>query len=158
MQITAELISSFRYPATVSRRLFHRWLLWLLPVLAARALLPMGVMPSMHAGELQLAFCPAQAPALAAAFSDNSLRNADHVAHAHQHHQGATEQPAQSSAPPTADAPCPYAIAVVWITNPALQSKAIPIVARTQQAATTAAFVAYGPGRAEHIRGPPTYS
>ena len=47
----------------MNRRLFRKWARWLLPLLVARAFLPVGFMlATTQADGLQLAFCPDQAP------------------------------------------------------------------------------------------------
>ena len=46
----------------MNRRLFRKWARWLLPLLVARAFLPVGFMLATQADGLELAFCPDQAP------------------------------------------------------------------------------------------------
>src|ERR1044072_9740503 len=47
----------------MNRRLYRKWARWLLPLLVARAFLPVGFMlATSQADGLQLAFCPDQAP------------------------------------------------------------------------------------------------
>jgi hypothetical protein len=126
--------------------------LWLLPLLAARAFLPVGFMLSADASGLALAFCPTQSPALAAAFPLNST-TAQHSGH---HHQAPIDidKPGAS-----ADPPCPYALGAVAVENSThcaarlLQSFEHEPAVRTARLAPL-----FGPVRAHSVRGPPVLS
>ena len=53
----------------MNRRVVHRYALWLLPLLAVRALIPIGFMLSVGSHGLELTFCPVQSSALVQALA-----------------------------------------------------------------------------------------
>src|ERR1041384_851644 len=80
----------------MNRRLFKKWARWLLPLLVARAFLPVGFMlVSSQADGLQLGFCPDQAPIVQGLHDHTSQ-------HSGSHHSGSHLDP-----------PCPFAVAAV---------------------------------------------
>jgi hypothetical protein len=128
--------------------------LWLLPLLAARALLPVGFMLAADAHGLALAFCPTQSRALAAAFplaSDAAQHGGEH-----QHHHA----PAEADDPgATADSPCPYALGAEPISeSPAARAGLSRPLEHEPRPLTARADPRSGPLRAEEVRGPPVYS
>jgi hypothetical protein len=155
----------------MSRRSCRKWLVWLLPVLVARAFLPIGFMLSAGPEGLALTFCPGQVSALirsAAPHADAGLtKAADPSAHfaqvdpatagavgLHAHHhgagQGSDERP---------DSPCPYGIAALAMAaDVAYAGPAEPELTPTLVAPRTVAFTTAGPARADRIRGPPSLS
>lgn len=133
-----------------ARRLFKKWALWLLPLLAARALLPVGFMLSAGDGGLSLTFCPAQVPALVA----GAPAAGEHAAHG-----GASGHPAEHSGDVRIDVPCSFALAALGASVgtssleqsvPPLFDEPIPHLPRLLSSA--------GPVRADRIRGPPQLS
>jgi hypothetical protein len=122
----------------MNRRLFRKWARWLLPLLVARAFLPVGFMlVSSQAEGLQLGFCPDQAP-IAQGFHD----------HSGAHHSGSHLDP-----------PCPFAVAAVAavIDVPHLA----PVAAQATEQflpERVAALPLAGPQRIDRIRGPPSLS
>jgi len=125
----------------MNRRLFRNWARWLLPLLVARAFLPVGFMLVSDAHGLELlAFCPDQVVAVA------------HVGHGdahagHQQHGGHL------------DPPCPFAVAAVAanIDIPHLDTAAVLAVELFVSERTVAVPLA-GPQRLDRIRGPPSLS
>jgi hypothetical protein len=126
----------------MNRRLFRKWARWLLPLLVARAFLPVGFMLATQAEGLQLAFCPDQAPII------QSLDHAatDHVGHGTQHNGHL-------------DPPCPFAVAAVAavIDIPHLDPVALQAAEQIVPERAVAVPLA-GPQRIERIRGPPSLS
>src|SRR5215213_1259161 len=90
----------------MNRRLFRKWARWLLPLLVARAFLPVGFMLVTQAEGLQLAFCPDQAPIIqsldheATGHASTAHAATGHVGHGTQHNGHL-------------DPPCPFAVAAV---------------------------------------------
>jgi hypothetical protein len=125
----------------MNRRLFKKWARWLLPLLVARAFLPVGFMlATTQADGLQLGFCPDQAPIV------QGLH--DHAAHSGAHHSGSHLDP-----------PCPFAVAAVAavIDIPHLA----PVAAQATEQLLPERVVAVplaGPQRIDRIRGPPSLS
>jgi len=125
----------------MNRRLFKKWARWLLPLLVARAFLPVGFMlATTQADGLQLAFCPDQAPIV------QTLH--DHAGSGSHHHSGSHLDP-----------PCPFAVAAVAavIDIPHLA----PVAAQATEQflpARVAAVPLAGPQRIDRIRGPPSLS
>jgi hypothetical protein len=143
----------------------HRWLVWLLPFLVARAFVPTGFMLSAGTDGLSLAFCPGTTPVVqfAAAQQHASVpsdahaggsAHADHQQHA-AHHAGGNDQPSDHfSANDTGL--CPFAVVAAscagsdfYLANIAIDSAAdlLPDY--------TAPPDANRPIRADRIRGPP---
>jgi hypothetical protein len=123
----------------MNRRLFKKWARWLLPLLVARAFLPVGFMlATTQTDGLQLAFCADQAPIVQALH--------DHAGS--HHHSGGHLDP-----------PCPFAVAAVAavIDIPHLA----PVAAQATEQFLPERVVAVplaGPQRTDRIRGPPSLS
>jgi hypothetical protein len=132
----------------MNRRLFRKWAQWLLPLLVARALLPVGFMLATQADGLQLAFCPDQAPI---------VQGLDHAAAGHSDHVGGSHSGPQHNA--HLDPPCPFAVAAVAavIDIPHLDTVALQAAEQVLPERATAVPLA-GPQRADRIRGPPSLS
>jgi len=111
------------------RKLFRKWARWLLPLLVARAFLPVGFMLATQADGLQLAFC--------------SGHLAGHGGHHNAHF----------------DPPCPFAQAAVAanIDVPHLDTAAMPGTEQFVPDRSVAAPLV-GPQRIDRIRGPPSLS
>ena len=126
----------------MNRRLFRKWARWLLPLLVARAFLPVGFMlVSSQADGLQLGFCPDQAPIVQGLHDHGSQ-------HSGSHHSGSHLDP-----------PCPFAVAAVAavIDIPHLA----PVAAQATEQFLPERVVAVplaGPQRIDRIRGPPSLS
>lgn len=126
----------------MNRRLFRKWARWLLPLLVARAFLPVGFMlATTQADGLQLALCPDQA----AIVQGHSGHEHDHDASQHAGAHGATQ--------------CPFAVAAVAavIDIPHLDPVA-PQAAEPVLPECTVAVPLAGPQRIDRIRGPPSLS
>lgn len=131
----------------MNRRLFKKWARWLLPLLVARAFLPVGFMLlSSQADGLQLGFCPDQAPIVQGLHDHASM--AGHADHTGAHHSGSHLDP-----------PCPFAVAAVAavIDVPHLA----PVAAQATEQflpERVGAVPLAGPQRIDRIRGPPSLS
>jgi hypothetical protein len=129
----------------MNRRLFKKWARWLLPLLVARAFLPVGFMlATTQADGLQLAFCADQAPIVQGLHDHASTAGG----HAGSHHSGSHLDP-----------PCPFAVAAVAavIDIPHLA----PVAAQATEQFLPERVVAVplaGPQRIDRIRGPPSLS
>lgn len=145
------------YTASRMKRRWQRWLVWLLPFLVARALVPAGFMLSVVDGGLELTFCPSvEAPS-----PHMSMHHDASTHHAHgpdgtqpsdqQHHSDHYRAGDANVCPfgvaGSANAPIPaYAATVIVDSTPEL----VP--------SYTSPFDSYRPLRAERIRGPPVSS
>jgi hypothetical protein len=131
----------------MNRRVYRKWARWLLPLLVARAFLPVGFMlAATQADGLQLAFCPDQAPI---------VQGVDHGAMAHAGHAGSGHQQHNAHLDP----PCPFAVAAVAavIDVPHLDTVAAQATQQFLPERAVAVPLA-GPQRADRIRGPPSLS
>jgi hypothetical protein len=125
----------------MNRRLFRKWARWLLPLLVARAFLPVGFMLATQADGLQLVFCPDQVAAVA------------HVGHGDGHQDGHQQHNGHL------DPPCPFAVAAVAanIDVPHLDAAAVQAAEQFVPERSVAVPLA-GPQRTDRIRGPPSLS
>src|SRR4030095_10813863 len=130
----------------MNRRLFRKWARWLLPLLVARAFLPVGFMLATQADGLQLAFCPDQAPI---------VQGLDHAATSHAGHLASGHGGPQHNG--HLDPPCPFAVAAVAavIDVPHLDTVAVQAAQHVLPERTVAISLA-GPQRSDRIRGPPS--
>lgn len=125
----------------MNRGLFRKWARWLLPLLVARAFLPVGFMlAASQADGLQLTFCPDQVAAVAHVGHDDGHAG-------HQQHNGHL------------DPPCPFAVAAVAanIDIPHLDTAAVLAAAPFVPERSVTVPLA-GPQRIDRIRGPPSLS
>jgi hypothetical protein len=131
----------------MNRRLFRKWARWLLPLLVARAFLPVGFMLATQADGLQLVFCPDQGAI---------IQGVDHGAMAHAGHLAANGHQQHNA---HLDPPCPFAVAAVAavIDVPHLDTVAV-LVAEQILPERAIAVPQAGPQRADRIRGPPSLS
>lgn len=143
----------------MNRRLFQRCVLWLLPLLLLRAVVPAGFMLSAAASGLELTFCSAQSPMIAGLAGSE-----DHAAHAgHDMHAGepgtSVDQHAAHHAGKHFDSPCPFGVAAVAIA-PDVQPGSVAAVVTTLGIFefTSLPAASSGPIRADRIRGPPLFS
>jgi hypothetical protein len=149
----------------MNRSRVRNWTLWLLPLLVARAFLPVGFMLSANADGLQLVFCAGQAPTPVQALNTDATtahagHGVDHAQHHQmQHAQSAADEHATHHGGSQLDPPCPYAIAAVAIAAdiPPLAPESLSF---TNEAIEQRAqwFASAGPVRADRIRGPPSLS
>lgn len=126
----------------MNRQLFRKWARWLLPLLVARAFLPVGFMlATTQADGLHLAFCPDQVTVIQG-------HAAGHDGHDGSQHSGAH-----------AVTQCPFAVAAVAavIDIPHLEPVALQAAEQLVPERTVAVPLA-GPQRADRIRGPPSLS
>jgi len=145
----------------MNRCFYRKWVVWLLPLLALRAFLPVGFMWSAGPSGLELGFCPGQSSAMVAVAA---------AGHAHHHGAGFTEQLQHDEGPATQhhhgagqgerpDSPCPYGIAAVAMAGDVPHvSAALPEPDAALSAPQSVAFTTAGPARADRIRGPPSLS
>jgi hypothetical protein len=127
-----------------NRRLLRKWARWLLPLLAARAFLPVGFMLTTQAGGLALTFCPDRGAI---------VQGVDHGAMAHAGHGGHQQHSGHF------DPPCPFALAAVAanIDVPQLDTAVVPAAEQFVPKYSVAVPLA-GPQRIDRIRGPPSLS
>jgi hypothetical protein len=135
----------------MNRRLFRKWARWLLPLLVARAFLPVGFMLAADSDGLQLAFCPDQAPIV------QSLDRAAAEHNDHAGHDGHSTD--QQHAGAHLDSPCAFAVAALAavIDVPYLE----PVASQAAEQVLPERVVAVplaGPQRLDRIRGPPLLS
>ena len=135
----------------MNRRLFRKWTRWLLPILVARAFLPVGFMLTADADGLQLAFCPDQAPIV------QSLDHAVAGHNDHAAHDGHSTD--QKHAGAHLDSPCAFAVAALAavIDVPYLEPVATQAAEQVLPERVVAVPLA-GPHRVDRIRGPPSLS
>ena len=127
----------------MNRRLFRKWARWLLPLLVARAFLPVGFMlATTQADGLHLAFCPDQVTVIQG-------HAAGHDGHDDGSQHSGTHAVTQ----------CPFAVAAVAavIDVPHLEPVALQAAEQVLPERTVAVPLA-GPRRADRIRGPPSLS
>jgi hypothetical protein len=130
----------------MNRRLYRKWARWLLPLLVARAFLPVGFMLATQADGLELAFCADQAP-IVQGVDHGAMVHAGHAGHGHQQHNAHL------------DPPCPFAVAAVAAVIDVPHLDTVAIQATEQLLAERVAAVPLaGPQRADRIRGPPSLS
>jgi hypothetical protein len=125
----------------MNRRLFRKWARWLLPLLVARAFLPVGFMlATTQADGLQLAFCPDQVVQV-------------------QGHAGHHDDGSEHSGSVHAASQCPFAVAALAavIDIPHLDPVAVQAAEQILPERTVAVPLA-GPQRIDRIRGPPSLS
>jgi hypothetical protein len=134
----------------MNRHLHRKWALWLLPLLVARAFLPVGFMVSAGDGGLHLSFCPAQVPGVVA----GAAVAAEHAAHGE-----ASGHPADHSGEARVDVPCTFALGAVGaaIEATALDHSVLPLTDEPIPDLPRLLSNA-GPVRADRIRGPPQLS
>lgn len=132
----------------MNRRLFRKWARWLLPLLVARAFLPVGFMlATTQADGLHLAFCPDQVTVIQGHAAGHDGPAAHHGDDGTQH-SGAH-----------AVTQCPFAVAAVAavIDVPHFEPVALQAAEQVLPERTVAVPLA-GPQRADRIRGPPSLS
>ena len=130
----------------MNRRLCRKWVVWLLPLLAVRAFLPVGFMWSAGPGGPELGFCPGRG----SAFVATTASHAHHADHATQHQHG------NGSGGERADSPCPFGIAAVALSGDVEHfAAALPEPGPAALAPRSLEFSTAGPVRADRIRGPP---
>jgi len=115
----------------MTRRRSEVWMLWLLPLLVMRLLLPIGVMPARSTHGFALVLCSVQ-----------HLRSAPQPGHAH------------------AEALCPFAAAASAAPPSALIQPALPLALARQSliACTAQCSGQSGAPRSQLARAPPSFS
>lgn len=139
------------------RRHLRTWALWLLPLIAARAFLPVGFMLSFQAGSADLVFCPGQTPGIVA-MHEHAAASGGHVHHLDHASTGvhASHEAGKGSG---VEPPCIFGVAAVAISHD-IPHLAGPVPsADVHQLLREAVFhPGLGPVRADRIRGPPVLS
>ena len=112
------------------RRRAEFWMLWLLPLLVMRLLLPTGVMPARSTHGFALVLCSMQ-----------HLRSAPEQAHSHP------------------DAPCAFAAAATPAppATPILPARAATLLTRAPPAGKAQCTGQTGAARSQSARGPPSF-
>ncbi|MFL6549120.1 MAG: hypothetical protein ACJ8OJ_10525 [Povalibacter sp.] len=149
----------------MNRRLLKLLTLWMLPLLVARAIVPVGFMFMAHADGLRLMFCPSVVQTLDS--GSQAHDHAAHFAHSGEHDAGMhalhTGQHA-SGEPGSNDAghdktPCPFSLvasaALVDVPYVAIHAALIADRFRFFQALPARTV---DPSFDHHIRGPPSFS
>jgi len=133
----------------VNRRLFRKWARWLLPLLVARAFLPVGFMlAATQADGLQLAFCPDQGAVIQGHAAPHGAAVAHHGEAGHDSSQHAGAHLASQ---------CPFAVAAVAAVIDVPHLDTVAVLAAEQIFPERAVAVPLaGPQRADRIRGPPS--
>jgi hypothetical protein len=130
----------------MNRRLFRKWARWLLPLLVARAFLPVGFMLATQVDGLQLAFCPDQGALIQG-------HGAAHDGHDGTGHDGSQHAGAHAASQ------CPFAVAAVAAVIDVPHLDTVAVLAAEQVLPERAAAVPLaGPQRSDRIRGPPSLS
>ena len=120
----------------MSSRRVQSWVWWLLPLLVARALMPVGFMAQAVDGKLQIVFCSAGMSQPGASHDDNGNKHTD----------------AQN------DFSCPFAQAAAAPLPDFSGSEAIPFIPTAEiLPSAESRYVATGPPRFIATRGPPTH-
>jgi hypothetical protein len=139
----------------MARRSLQRVIYWLLPLLAVRALIPVGFMLTLDAEGLHLVACPTQSAPLAAALDSAAVAHDTHAHHAadkpsnaHAAHEEATQL----------ESPCPYALAALALPAPAHSVGAPHEAVDPPPESGSLLFASNGPARTDRIRGPPQFS
>lgn len=146
----------------MNRRLFQRCVLWLLPLLLLRAVVPAGFMLSAAASGLELTFCSAQSPMIAglAGSVDHAEHASEHAGHDMHAGIGTSVNPhAAHHAGKHFDSPCPFGVAAAAIA-PDVQPVSVAADVTTVGIFefTSSPAASSGPLRADRIRGPPLFS
>jgi hypothetical protein len=118
----------------------RRWVLWLLPLIAARALIPAGFMLSAEHGSLQVVLCSGSGPVMSMPASS-----------AHAHHHGQPETAAHDGSV------CPFALAAM-ASLPGLLSALVQLLApvTSEPEFRANAFQPSDRAGVYRIRGPPS--
>lgn len=141
----------------MSARTRHRWLIWLLPLIALRALLPAGFMFAWADGAPRLMLCSGMGAVPAVVQNNHPSAHAHHAGHAG-HDAQATEHSQHqnhSSSPSHENSLCPFAAGGVANVSPpqvvaALFSVATDLLPLAAQPELRSATVLI-----DRIRGPP---
>jgi hypothetical protein len=147
----------------------HRWLMWLLPLLVARAFVPAGFMLSAGADGLSLTFCPgttsvAQFAAVQQGAQAHQTAQSDGSAHAdhqqHAHHQSHSDDQQHSNHFSASDTGvCPFAVVAASCAGSDFYLATVAFdPAANLLPDYTAPPDANRPIRADRIRGPPIVS
>ena len=139
-------------------RRFNRWLIWLLPLLAVRALIPAGFMLSAENGTLQVVLCSGNGPV---AITQSVAPSAHHHLPASQeqalrHDDGNAEPHRHSGSGAHENAVCPFALAAMAY----LPGTAGALLLVSAAPATIPDYSSHGvrfadPVQIHRIRGPP---
>lgn len=140
----------------MARRSLHRIIYWLLPLLAVRALIPVGFMLTLDAQGLHLVACPAQSAQLVAMLDSG----AGHAFDAHAHHADSSTTGPHESHEEAAklESPCAYALATFALAAAPYLASAAYEAFDPPLDVETLTLAGNGPARADRIRGPPHYS
>jgi hypothetical protein len=90
----------------MSRRVAHRWLTWLLPLLVLRAFVPAGFMLGASSGELQLMLCSGAGPV-----ATQAQASVDDPSHTHHHVDPNTASHEHGGSKVHENSICPFAAA-----------------------------------------------
>ena len=130
--------------------------LWILPLLLARALIPMGFMLSVDAGRLQLMFCPGAVQPLGTPAGEKSAHAEHQAHHAGMQHSGDAAEHSSSHAAQDS-APCPFSLVAAATPSSIALFAAVNTDLRDELFEfLSAPTFQVGPIRADRARGPPS--
>lgn len=149
----------------MNRRFFKSLILWIVPLLLARAMIPAGFMLSVGADGLDLMFCsgsmqmPAGLQQPAGDHSEHAGHASHHEAGQHSGHGSSHHGDAASDGSTHSNAPCPFSLAASAASVDVLYLAAVASASTDETVAFISAPAASaGPLRTDRIRGPPRFS
>ena len=140
-------------------RRFNRWILWLLPLLAVRALVPAGFMLSAENGALQVVLCSGSGP-VAVTPSAPSAHEHHHLpaseGHAHHHDGGHAGSEHHSGSGAHESSVCPFALAAMaYLPGAANAMLRLPAFSAAPADGYSQGVLFSHPILTDRIRGPP---
>jgi hypothetical protein len=145
----------------MSRRLYKRCLVWLLPLLVAQALVPVGFMVGGGKTGLHIAFCPVQSAQVIAVLGQPDHPIAHHTPHHHEHiaHHAthASDVEVGDSSHYARSNACPFALAATAIAStPAAPLPAVELIqVEVRHALEHRPPIEAVHSAAHRVRGPP---
>ena len=141
-------------------RRFNRWMLWLLPLLAARALVPAGFMLSAENGALQIVLCSGSGPVAVAPFVPSAEAHHHLPAsegHAHHHDGGHASSEHHSGSGAHEGSVCPFALAAMaYLPGAANEMLRLPALSAAPGDSYSQGVLFSHPILNDRIRGPPS--
>jgi hypothetical protein len=129
----------------MKRRHLHRWTFWLLPLLVARALVPMGFMLSADADGLSIVICSGTTVPPAPTTHDS----------AHHHHHGSEDGASTDEQSAQQSSLCAFALSGAASNYEVATFEEMPSHAAYSLPSELLLVPAAGPLRTHSIRGPP---
>ena len=130
-------------------RRFNRWILWLLPLLAVRALVPAGFMLSAQNGALQIVLCSGNGPVAVTPSAPS--------AHEHHHDGGQAGSEHHSGSGAHGSSVCPFALAAMaYLPGSANAMLRLPAFSAAPADGVSQGVLFSHPILTDRIRGPPS--